>query len=75
MAEVIKHVYVPKHAKLSPEAAEELLKTYNITKKQLPLISKNDAAIQVLEPKSGDIIEIVRKSTTQGEAVFYRLVA
>ncbi len=74
MADLNKHVYVPKHSKLSSEAVEQLLKKYNIAKKQLPLISKNDAAIKTLDAKPGDVIEISRESTTSGTALFYRIV-
>ena len=69
-----KHIYVPAHIKLTEEAAEEVLKTFNISKKQLPRILKEDPALSKLDIKKGDIIKIVRKSTTTGEAEFYRVV-
>ena len=69
-----KHEYVPKHTKLSNAEVERLLSKYNISKKQLPKIFRSDAAIKDFDVKPGDIIKIVRKSTTCGESVYYRVV-
>lgn len=69
-----KHVLVPDHSKVSEKEKEELLKKYNISSFQLPRISKNDPAVARLSLKRGDVIKIVRKSPTAGEAVFYRVV-
>ena len=69
-----KHEYVPEHIKLRDEEAEELLKKINISKKQLPRILKEDPAIEKFDVKKGDIIKIIRKSPTVGEAEFYRVV-
>lgn len=68
------HVLVPKHAKLSEKEKEKVLEKYNITIKQLPSISRKDPAIQSLDVKSGDVIEITRKSETVGTTKFYRVV-
>ncbi|MBW2984040.1 DNA-directed RNA polymerase subunit H [Candidatus Woesearchaeota archaeon] len=67
-----KHSLIPKHMRLSEKEKEAVLKKYNITLNELPKILKNDPAIQKLGAKSGDVIKIVRKSPTAGEAVFYR---
>ena len=72
--DISKHEFVPKHIKLNEKESEQLLNKYNISKKQLPKILKNDAVIKDLELKSGDIIKIIRKSETAGEAVYYRVV-
>ncbi len=71
---VERHIYVPKHTKLNEEETEDLLKRLNINKKQLPRILKEDAAIENLDVKKGDVIKIIRKSETTGEAEFYRVV-
>ena len=70
----LNHILIPKHTKLSPEASEEVLKKYNISKKQLPKILKGDAAISNLDAERGDIIKIDRDSPTCGDAIFYRVV-
>lgn len=72
--EVANHILVPKHEKLSEEEGKTLLQKYNITKLQLPRISKKDPAIKELGLKSGDIIKITRNSETAGKTAFFRLV-
>lgn len=67
-----KHVLVPKHAKLSEKDKQALLERYGITVKGLPRIRSDDPAIAALDVKTGDVIKIVRKSPTAGEAIFYR---
>lgn len=68
------HNLVPKHEKLEKEKANELLEKYNITKLQLPRISKKDPAIKDMEIKAGDIIKITRNSPTADKTVYYRVV-
>lgn len=69
-----KHFLVPKHFLLSQEDAEKILVKLNVTRKELPLILKNDPAIKRVKPKSGDIIKIIRHSFTAGESIYYRVV-
>lgn len=68
----LQHFLVPVHIKVSDKEKEELLKKYNVTIKELPKIYADDPAIRHLEAKENDIIKIIRKSPTAGEAVFYR---
>ena len=72
--DVNKHVLVPKHSKLSEKERKELFEKYAIDTPNLPRIYKNDPAIQDLDVKEGDIVKVVRRSPTAGEAVFYRRV-
>lgn len=72
--DITKHEFVPKHTKLNEEQTEETLKKFNISKKQLPRILKEDPALSKLDAKKGDVIKIIRKSPTTGEADFYRVV-
>ncbi|MBI4441035.1 DNA-directed RNA polymerase subunit H [Candidatus Woesearchaeota archaeon] len=67
-----KHDLVPKHTLLSDKEKEELFARYRITFFDLPRIEKTDPAITHLNAKSGDVIKIIRKSKTAGEAVYYR---
>jgi DNA-directed RNA polymerase subunit H len=69
-----KHDLMPKHSKLSDSQKEKLLEKYKISPKELPRILKTDAGILQLGAKPGDVIKIVRKSDTAGEAAFYRVV-
>ena len=73
--DVKKHVLVPKHSKASQKEKEDLLKKFNITFKELPKISKKDAALRELEVKQGDIVKITRQSPTAGTSIFYRGVS
>ena len=72
--DIKKHVLIPKHAKLSEKEKEEVLKRYNASTDDFPRILKRDAALQGMNVKYGDMIKIVRKSSTAGETVFYRVV-
>ncbi|MBM3200149.1 DNA-directed RNA polymerase subunit H [Candidatus Woesearchaeota archaeon] len=72
--DISKHEFVPKHVKLSEKETEEMLNSYNISKKQLPKISKTDPAILEMDVKHGDVIKIVRKSATAGDSFYYRVV-
>jgi len=69
---IAKHVLTPHHSKLSDKDKKDLLERYNISFTQIPKILSVDAALTGLDVKQGDIIKIVRKSPTAGEAVFYR---
>jgi DNA-directed RNA polymerase subunit H len=72
--DVSAHVLVPKHEVLSEEQAEEVLKQYKISKKQLPSILKKDAALKMFDVNEGDVIRIHRKSPTIGQVFYYRVV-
>ena len=72
--DIKKHVLIPKHAKLSEKEKEEVLKRYNASTDDFPRILKRDAALQGMNAKYGDMIKIVRRSSTAGETVFYRVV-
>jgi len=65
---------VPKHEVLSKKESEELLKKYGITSDNLPKINENDPVVQVVKAKKGDVLRIIRRSPTAGEAVYFRLV-
>ena len=71
---ISKHILVTKHTKLQEPEYGLLLKKYNISKKQLPKLLKSDPAIQHLDPKSGDIMKIERKSPTAEKTIMYRVV-
>lgn len=71
---VIVHELVPKHMKLKEKEVRNLLDRYNISKKQLPKILISDPAISSLGVKVGDVIKIIRKSPTNKQTFFYRVV-
>ena len=71
---VDKHILTPKHTKLGEREKAQLLDKYHVTSKELPKVLKTDSAIKELDVKPGDVIKIIRKSSTAGEAVFYRVI-
>ncbi|MBS3128702.1 DNA-directed RNA polymerase subunit H [Candidatus Woesearchaeota archaeon] len=73
-SEVTHHVLVPTHEKISDKEKQDLLKRYNITIKELPMILNKDPAIESLMLKDGDVVKIARASRTAGETIFYRRV-
>ncbi len=68
------HEMVPEHVLLTPEESAEVLKSFNIVAPQLPKIHVTDPAAREIDAKVGDIIKIIRKSTTAKQSIFYRLV-
>jgi len=73
--DVFTHSFVPKHEKIEEDQIEPILKRYNITKRQLPKIHKNDAVVKALgDIEVGDVIKITRQSPTMGVVEFFRVV-
>ena len=72
--DITKHELVPKHILLNDNERSELLKRYGVVLKQLPRISIMDPVIKILNGKPGDVVKIIRKSQTAGEAVYYRVI-
>ena len=71
---VFDHLMVPIHILLNQEEVEKLLKKYRIKPYQLPKIKDSDPGVMVIQAQPGDIIKILRKSPTAGEAIAYRYV-
>lgn len=71
---VLTHSMVPGHVIMSQEETETLLHKYDIELKQLPKILIDDPVCKEIGAKKDDVIKIVRKSHTAGEAQSYRLV-
>ena len=74
LKKILEHEMVPKHEILNKKESDELLKKYGISLDNLPKISEDDPVAQVIGAKKGNILRIVRKSLTAGEAVYFRLV-
>jgi DNA-directed RNA polymerase subunit H len=68
------HELVPKHILLTKEEAQLVLDKYHIKPYQLPYIKHADPAIRHLNVQAGDIIMVIRRSPTAGEATVYRYV-
>ncbi|MCD4759478.1 DNA-directed RNA polymerase subunit H [archaeon] len=72
--DIKKHSFVPVHIKLTEEEAQKVLEEFNVTKDEIPKILISDPAIENLKPDYGDLIKIIRKSPTNTESTFFRVV-
>jgi DNA-directed RNA polymerase subunit H (RpoH/RPB5) len=71
---ILKHVLVPPHERLSAEEATEVCQTYNILNaSQLPEISRFSPVAQVIGLRPGELTRITRPSKTAIKSVFYRM--
>jgi len=71
---VMEHQLVPEHIILTEEEVQEVLTRYKITRGQLPKIKTSDGVVKQIEANPGDVLKIIRKSLTAGQAISYRLV-
>ena len=71
---LFEHVLVPEHILLNDEEARLVLEKYRIKPHQLPFIKASDPAARAIKARPGNIIKIIRKSPTAGEAIAYRYV-
>ena len=65
---------VPKHEIMDEDQKTKLMQELNIIPKQLPIIKIDDPAIKSLNPKTGDVIKVTRKSPVAGKCLYYRVV-
>ncbi len=73
--DVLLHELVPKHILLTKKESLELLDTYQINLIDLPQISEKDPVAIAIGAKEGDIVKIIRDSTTTVKTVnYYRYV-
>ena len=70
---VLAHHLVPDMKVLSASEARDVLKKFSVGDTDIPRAPKNDAAVQALNAKVGDIIKISRVEET-GKWVSYRVV-
>ena len=74
MINIFQHELVPKHVVLNKKEVEEVLGKYHVKPHQFPYIKVSDPACQMIAAKPGDLIKIIRRSPTAGEATAYRYV-
>lgn len=70
--DVTTHILVPEHSVLSDKEKNGVYEKYGITFKELPKMFVNDPAIRQLKLKAGDVVKIMKKSPTAGNAEYYR---
>jgi len=72
--DIFEHKLVPKHEILTEQEKQEIIAKYKVPSYQLPQIKASDPAVKAIDAKPGDILRIIRKSTTAGEHIAYRYV-
>ena len=71
---ILDHVMVPNHIKLSEEEKAEVTKEFNImNKNQWPEISMIDPVAQAIGLRPDDLCKIIRNSPTASQTIYYRL--
>ena len=71
---LIEHILVPKHIKLSPVEIEQLIESYQYKIKNGKRIYVDDPVARYYNLKVGDIVRIERPSINSGYAIDYRVV-
>ena len=72
--DIFEHALVPRHEILSAKDQTDLLTQYKIQPYQMPQIKSTDPAVKAIGAKPGDVLRIIRKSSTAGEHIAYRYV-
>ncbi|MCW4033955.1 MAG: DNA-directed RNA polymerase subunit H [Candidatus Bathyarchaeota archaeon] len=72
--QIFDHDFVSKHEVLTPEEKQQLLEEYKMQAYQLPRINSSDPSVIAVGGNPGDIVRVIRKSTTAGKYVAYRYV-
>ena len=68
-----KHMFVPKHIKLSETESADVMQKYMIKSKlQMPVILHNDIIAKWLGLRQGDIVKIERYNENSGISYYYR---
>ena len=71
---ILEHIMVPKHKKLSEKEKEAVKEKYNIINdNEFPEISRFDPVAKILFLKPGELCEIKRYNKTSIENIFYRI--
>ena len=65
---------LPRHEILTEKEQNQLLALYKIKPYQMPQVKSTDPAVKAIGAKPGNILRIIRKSTTAGEHIAYRYV-
>lgn len=74
LSDLIKARFQPKFELLSPTEMEQFKSEYNVTDYTCGKMVRNDAITKYYGLKKGDIIRVIRPSSTSGRGIGYRIV-
>jgi DNA-directed RNA polymerase subunit H (RpoH/RPB5) len=74
MLDLMSFVCCPQYEVLSQNDCEQLLKTYNMTRRQMKKMGDSDPASLYLYLKQKQIVRIIRNSEITGKSIDYRIV-
>jgi DNA-directed RNA polymerase subunit H len=72
--DIFEHALVPMHEILGEKEKEQLLAQYKVHPYKMPQVKSTDPTVKAIGAKPGDILKIIRKSSTAGEHIAYRYV-
>jgi len=72
MMDILEHEFVPKHEIVPDAEIGRILNFYKLAKEELPQILTSDPVAIIIGARPGDVVRIVRKSATSGQAIIYR---
>jgi len=72
--DIFEHDLVPRHEILTEKEQNDLLSQYRIHPYQMPQVKSTDPAVKAIGAKPGNILRIIRRSSTAGEHIAYRYV-
>ena len=72
--DIFEHALVPRHEILTEKERQALLDNYKVKPYQMPQVTSTDPAVKAIGAKPGDVLRIIRKSSTAGEHIAYRYV-
>ena len=71
--DIFEHALVPMHEILTVKERQQLLTQYKVKPYQMPQVTSTDPAVKAIGAKPGDVLRIIRKSSTAGEHIAYPL--
>jgi DNA-directed RNA polymerase subunit H len=72
--DIFEHALVPRHEILSEKERQQLLDKYKVKPYQMPQIGSTDPAVKAIGAKPGNVLRVIRRSSTAGEHIAYRYV-
>jgi DNA-directed RNA polymerase subunit H len=72
--DILKHVLMPKCTILSENEKQLILKKYNISALQLPVLSVKDPLAKAIDAKEGEVVKVTRIGPPAGTSYYFRRV-